>query len=51
MQATNAGGDVRVGEWVEGPPEYGWLGLKWVRKTRLPMTAYRCRFETYANAK
>ena len=43
------------GEWVEGPPEYGWLGVKWVRRKRLPITAYRCPscgyLETYARAK
>ena len=45
----------RVGEWVEGAPEYGWLGVKWVRRKRLPITAYRCPscgyLETYARAK
>jgi hypothetical protein len=45
----------RVGEWVEGPPQYGWLGVKWVRRKRLPITGYRCSscgyLETYARPK
>jgi Zn ribbon nucleic-acid-binding protein len=48
-------GDARVGEWVEGPPQYGWLGVKWVRRKRLPITGYRCPscgyLETYARPK
>lgn len=44
----------RVAAWMEGPPEYGWLGLKWVRRKRLPITAYRCLscgyLEAYARA-
>lgn len=48
-------GNPRVAEWVEGPPEYGWLGLKWFRRKRLPITAYRCLscgyLEAYAKAK
>ena len=35
-------GGMSVGEWVEGPPEYGWLGLKWFRRKRVPITLYRC---------
>jgi hypothetical protein len=35
-------GGPTVGEWVEGPREYGWLGLRWMRKRRLPITTYRC---------
>jgi hypothetical protein len=45
----------RVSEWVEGPPQYGWLGIKWVHRKRLPITAYRCPscgyLETYARHK
>jgi hypothetical protein len=44
-----------VGEWVEGPVEYGWLGLKWFRRTRVPITLSRCLscgyLEAYARAK
>ena len=47
-------GAARVAAWVEGPHEYGWLGLKWVRRKRLPITAYRCLscgyLEAYARA-
>jgi Domain of unknown function (DUF6487) len=45
----------RVGEWVEGPPQHGWLGIKWVRRKRLSITAFRCTscgyLEAYARAK
>jgi hypothetical protein len=45
----------QVGQWVEGAPEYGWLGLKWVRRKRLPITLYRCPscgyLEAYARPK
>ena len=40
---------------VEGPPDYGWLGLKWFRRKRVLITAYRCPscgyLEAYARAK
>ena len=36
----------RVGEWVEGAPEYGWLGLKSLY--RCPSCGY---LEAYARAK
>jgi hypothetical protein len=36
------GEGAREGEWVEGPLERGWLGVKWMRRKRLPITAYRC---------
>lgn len=48
-------GGPSVGEWVEGPPELGWLGLKWVRRKRMPIVAYRCQscgyLEAYAREK
>lgn len=47
-------GAAQVAAWVEGPHEYGWLGLKWVRRKRLLITAYRCLscgyLEAYARA-
>jgi hypothetical protein len=48
-------GGPSVAEWVEGPPDYGWLGLKWFRRKRVLITAYRCPscgyLEAYARAK
>ena len=48
-------GGPSVGEWVEGPPDYGWLGLKWFRRKRVSITAYRCPscgyLEAYARGK
>ena len=48
-------GGMSVGEWVKGPPEYGWLGLKWFRRVRVAMTFYRCSscgyLEAYAKTK
>jgi hypothetical protein len=43
-------GGMSAGEWVKGPPEYGWLGLKWFRKVRVPMTLYRCSSCGYLEA-
>ena len=41
-----------VSEWVEGPPEYGWFGLRWFRRKRVRIAAYRCSscgyLESYA---
>jgi len=46
-------GGPTVAEWVEGPREYGWFGVRWRRKERLPIVAYRCLsygyLESHAN--
>ena len=48
-------GGPSVGAWVEGPPDYGWLGLKWFRRNsgvvyRLPLPS--CGYlEAYARDK
>jgi hypothetical protein len=48
-------GGMSAAEWVKGPPEYGWLGLRWFRRVRVPMVFYRCSscgyLEAYAKAK
>lgn len=39
-------------EWIEGPPEKGWAGLKLRGKRRLAVETYRCQrcgvLESYA---
>lgn len=43
-------GGPTVCEWVEGRPEYGWLGLRWFRKRRMPVTYFRCTACGYLEA-
>jgi len=47
-------GGPTVSEWIEGRPEYGWLGLRWFRRRRVPITYYRCQscghLEAYAKS-
>src|SRR5262245_61041255 len=59
MQAANAAGlshrswRSTVAEWVEGPRAVGWFGVRWRRKGRLSIAAYRCLsygyLESHAN--
>lgn len=50
LDGTDSG--FRVGQWVEGPPQKTWLGLKTKGRGKYPVVAYRCetcgRLELYA---
>jgi hypothetical protein len=36
-------GGMSAGEWVKGPPEYGWLGLRWFRRVRVLIASIAVR--------
>lgn len=42
LNGVPASGHVEVSEWIEGPPEKGFWGLKLKNRRRLKVYAWRC---------